>query len=286
MITNFLQAIFNGILTGGVYAVVSVGLSLVFGIVDVVNFAQPEFLMMGMFVAYFLSVATGLDPIMASPLVFLAVFLFGALVQRLLIQRVLNAPLVAQIFLTVAVAMVMVSGAQLLFGADFRSAPTFYTTRAVHLGPFQFNLPQILAFCASSIMALLLWIFMERTDLGHSIKATAQNRTAAILMGINPYRMYVLAFAIGTGLAGAAGAVILPYSYVFPTIGHDWGLIMFTVVVLGGLGSVPGALLAGLIIGVIQSLTSVYFPTQLQNLVVFIVFILTLAYRPAGLLGR
>ena len=189
MITNFLQAIFNGILTGGVYAVVSVGLSLVFGIVDVVNFAQPEFLMMGMFVAYFLSVATGLDPIMASPLVFLAVFLFGALVQRLLIQRVLNAPLVAQIFLTVAVAMVMVSGAQLLFGADFRSAPTFYTTRAVHLGPFQFNLPQILAFCASSIMALLLWIFMERTDLGHSIKATAQNRTAAILMGINPYRI-------------------------------------------------------------------------------------------------
>jgi len=286
MITNFLQAIFNGILTGGVYAVVSVGLSLVFGIVDVVNFAQPEFLMMGMFVAYFLSVATGLDPIMASPLVFLAVFLFGALVQRLLIQRVLNAPLVAQIFLTVAVAMVMVSGAQLLFGADFRSAPTFYTTKAVHLGPFQFNLPQILAFCASSIMALLLWIFMERTDLGRSIKATAQNRTAAILMGINPYRMYVLAFAIGTGLAGAAGAVILPYSYVFPTIGHDWGLIMFTVVVLGGLGSVPGALLAGLIIGVIQSLTSVYFPTQLQNLVVFIVFIVTLAYRPAGLLGR
>lgn len=286
MITNLLQAIFNGILTGGVYAVVSVGLSLVFGIVDVVNFAQPEFLMMGMFVAYFLSVATGIDPILASPLVFVVVFLFGALVQRLLIQRVLNAPLVTQIFLTVAVAMVMVSGAQLLFGADFRSAPTFYTTMAVHLGPFQFSLPQILAFCASSVMALGLWVFMEWTDVGRSIRATAQNRTAAILMGINPYRMYVLAFAVGTGLAGAAGAVILPYSYVFPTIGHDWGLIMFTVVVLGGLGSVPGALLAGLVIGVIQSLTSVYLPTQLQNLVVFIVFILTLAYRPAGLLGR
>lgn len=265
---------------------VSVGLSLVFGIVDVVNFAQPEFLMMGMFVAYFLSVATGIDPILASPLVFVVVFLFGALVQRFLIQRVLNAPLVTQIFLTVAVAMVMVSGAQLLFGADFRSAPTFYTTMAVHLGPFQFSLPQILAFCASSVMALGLWVFMEWTDVGRSIRATAQNRTAAILMGINPYRMYVLAFAVGTGLAGAAGAVILPYSYVFPTIGHDWGLIMFTVVVLGGLGSVPGALLAGLVIGVIQSLTSVYLPTQLQNLVVFIVFILTLAYRPAGLLGR
>lgn len=286
MITNVLQATFNGILTGGVYAVVSVGLSLVFGIVDVVNFAQPEFLMMGMFVAYFLSVATGLDPILASPLVFLVVFLFGALVQRTLVQRVLNAPLVAQIFLTVGVAMVMVSAAQLLFGADFRSAPTSYTTMAVHLGPFHFSLPQILAFCGSAVLALLLWIFLEWTDVGRSIRATAQNRTAAVLVGINPYRMYVLAFALGTGLAGAAGAIILPYSYVFPTIGHDWGLIMFTVVVLGGLGSVPGALLAGVIIGVIQSLTSVYLPTQLQNLVVFIVFILTLAYRPAGLLGR
>jgi branched-chain amino acid transport system permease protein len=286
MTTNLLQAIFNGILTGGVYAVVSVGLSLVFGIVDVVNFAQPEFLMMGMFVAYFLAVASGLDPILASPLVFLVVFVFGALVQRVLIQRVLNAPLVAQIFLTVAVAMVMSSAAQLLFGADFRSAPTFYTTMAVHVGPFQFSLPQVLAFVASAVMAGILWIFMEWTDVGRSIRATAQNRTAAVLVGINPYRMYILAFAIGTGLAGAAGAVILPYSYVFPTIGHDWGLIMFTVVVLGGLGSVPGALLAGLVIGVIQSLTSVYFPTQLQNLVVFIVFLLTLAYRPSGLLGR
>src|SRR5208337_2135452 len=137
MITNLLQAIFNGILTGGVYAVVSVGLSLVFGIVDVVNFAQPEFLMMGMFVAYFVVVISGLDPILASPLVFLVVFVFGAFVQKILIQRVLNAPLVTQIFLTVAVAMVMSSTAQLLFGADFRSAPTFYTTMAVHVGPFQ-----------------------------------------------------------------------------------------------------------------------------------------------------
>ncbi|MEJ2719290.1 MAG: branched-chain amino acid ABC transporter permease [Deltaproteobacteria bacterium] len=192
MSTNFLQAILNGILTGGVYAVVSVGLSLVFGIVDLVNFAQPEFLMMGMFVAYFLFIATGIDPIVASPLVFVVVFLFGAFVQRFLIQRVLNAPLVAQIFLTVALAMVMVSAAQLLVGADFRSATTSYTSMAVHAGPFRFSLPQILAFCGSAVMALLLWIFLERTDVGRAIRATAQNRTAATLVGINPYRMYIL----------------------------------------------------------------------------------------------
>lgn len=285
MVENILQAVLNGILIGGIYAVVSVGLSLVFGIIDVVNFAQAEFLMMGMFVAYFMSLISGVDPILCAPMVFVVVFLFGALVQRALIQRVLNAPLVAQIFLTVGISMMMVSAAQLIFGADFRSLPTSYAATALKLGPFQINLTYLLAFMASSAMALALWLFMERTDLGRAIRATAQNRTASTLVGINPMRMYVVAFAVGTGLAGAAGAVILPYSYVFPTIGHDWGLIMFTVVVLGGLGSVPGALVAGLVVGVIQSLTSVFAPTQLQNLVVFIVFLLTLAYRPSGLMG-
>jgi branched-chain amino acid transport system permease protein len=285
MIVNILQAVINGLLIGGVYAVVSVGLSLVFGIIDVVNFAQAEFLMMGMFVAYFLSIVSGVDPILTAPLVFLVVFVFGATVQRTLIQKVLDAPLVAQIFLTVALAMMMVSCAQLLFGADFRSLSTAYSATAFRVGPFQLNVPYVLAFLGSSIMVLMLWLFMERTDLGRSIRATAQNRAAATLVGINPTRMYVIAFAVGTGLAGAAGAVILPYSYVFPTIGHDWGLIMFTVVVLGGLGSVPGALVAGLLVGVIQSLSAVFLPTQLQNLAVFIVFLLTLAYRPSGLMG-
>lgn len=285
MIVNILQAVLNGLMIGGVYAVVSVGLSLVFGIIDVVNFAQAEFLMMGMFVTYVLSMVSGVDPIVTAPFVFLVVFAFGALVQRLLIQRILHAPLVAQIFLTVGLAMVMVSSAQLLFGADFRSLSTSYSASAFRIGPFQLNVPYVFAFLGSSFMVFMLWVFMERTDLGRSIRATAQNRTAATLVGINPTRMYVLAFAVGTGLAGAAGAVILPYSYVFPTIGHDWGLIMFTVVVLGGLGSVPGALVAGLVVGVIQALSSVFFPTQLQNLVVFIVFLLTLAYRPSGLLG-
>ena len=285
MVVNILQTVLNGILIGGIYAVVSVGLSLVFGIIDVVNFAQAEFLMMGMFVAYFMSLVSGVDPILCAPMVFVVVFLFGALVQRALIQRVLNAPLVCQIFLTVGISMMMVSGAQLIFGADFRSLPTTYSATSLHLGPFQINLTYLLAFMASSAMALSLWLFMERTDLGRAIRATAENRTAATLVGINPMRMYVVAFAVGTGLAGAAGAVILPYSYVFPTIGHDWALIMFTVVVLGGLGSVPGAMVAGLVVGVLQSLTSVFAPTQLQNLVVFIVFLLTLAYRPSGLMG-
>lgn len=286
MAEHILQAIINGILIGGVYAVVSVGLTLVFGTMDIVNFAQSEFLMLGLFTAYLITTVSGIDPFLTAPLVFAVVFCIGALTQRFLIQKVLGAPLVAQIFLTVGVGMVLVSAAQLIFGTDFRTIITSYQMESVHVGPFTLPVTYLLAFIGSALMVACLWFFLERTHTGRAIRATAQNRTATILIGINPKKMYILAFALGTGLAGAAGALILPYTYVFPTIGHDWGLIMFTVVVLGGLGSVPGALVGGLVVGVLQSLSSVFLPTQLQGLVVFIVFILVLAYRPDGLLGR
>lgn len=286
MVEHILQAILNGILVGGVYAVVSVGLTLVFGTMDIVNFAQSEFLMLGLFTAYVLTTISGIDPILLIPVVFVVVFIIGASIQRYLIQRVLDAPLVAQIFLTVGIGMVLVSGAQLIFGTDFRTIITSYQMQSLQVGPFILPVTYLFAFAGSSVMVMFLWFFLERTHTGRAIRATAQNSTAAVLIGINPKKMYILAFALGTGLAGAAGALILPYTYVFPTIGHDWGLIMFTVVVLGGLGSVPGALVGGLVVGVLQSLTSVFLPTQLQGLVVFIVFILVLAYRPDGLFGR
>jgi branched-chain amino acid transport system permease protein len=283
---ELLQALINGVLIGGVYALIGVGLTLVFGVMDIVNFAQAEFMMLGMYVAFFLFQVTGIDPILSSLIVFGVVFLIGALVQKGLIQRVMNAPMVSQIFLTVGLTMVLVSTTQLLFGATFRSVTTAYQMLAFHLGPLQFSVPYLIAFGVSITIYFFLWLFLERTDLGRSMRATAQNRSAAILVGINDKQMYVLAMGLGTGLAASAGAVILPYAYVFPTVGHQYALIMFTTVVLGGFGSVPGALLGGIIVGIIQSVSSVYLPTQLQNLVVFIVFIITLVYKPAGLLGR
>lgn len=286
MTEQVLQAIINGLLIGGVYAVVSIGLALVFGVMDIVNFAQAEFLMVGMYLSYLLLSYFGIDPIVGAPLVLVGTACLGALVQRLLIQPVLKAPMVSQIFLTVGLSVVLVSSAQLLFGANFLSAKTSYQTEAVRLGGIALSVPYLFAFAASALVTLLLWLVLERTDLGRAMRATAQNRTAAILMGIDPNRMFVLAFAIGTGLAGFAGAVILPYAYVYPTIGHQYALIMFTVVVLGGLGSVPGAIVGGLAIGIIHSTSAVFLPIQLQNLVVFIIFITTLMLRPSGLFGR
>jgi len=283
---TILQAIINGILIGGVYALISVGLTLVFGVMDIVNFAQAEFLMVGMYVAFYLYLVAGMDPILASAFVFIVVFFIGAIVQKGLIQHVLKAPMVSQIFLTVGLSMVLISIAQLLFGTTFRSVNTPYQMSALHLGRLQFSVPYLIAFGISLVMFFLLWLFLEKTDVGRSMRATTQNRMAATIVGINDTRMYVLAFGIGTALTGVAGAVILPYAYVFPTISHQYGLTMFTAVILGGFGSVPGALLGGLIVGIIQSMSSVFLATQLQNLVVFIVFITALVYRPAGLLGR
>lgn len=285
MTEQILQAIVNGILIGGVYAVLAVGLALVFGVMEIVNFAQSEFVMVGMYIAYAVFAATGLDPIAAAPIVFLAVFVFGAGVQRFLIQPVLAAPMVSQIFLTVGVSFVLVAGAQLVFGARFLSVVTPYQTAALHLGWLQLSVPYLLAFLASAAMAGLLWVFLDRTDLGRAMRATSQNRTAAQLMGINPTRIYMIAFGLGTGLAGVAGAVILPYAYVFPNVGHNYSLVMFTVVTLGGLGSVSGALLGGLVVGVVHAVSAVFLPTQLQNVVVFVIFLATLLFRPSGLMG-
>jgi branched-chain amino acid transport system permease protein len=286
MVLTLTQAVINGMLIGGVYALIAVGLTLVFGIMDIVNFAQSEFLMMGMFFAYILSRLFGLDPILSSFIVFGMVFFIGAVVQRFFIQKVLNAAMVTQILLTVGISIVMISLAQLIFGANFHSVTTSYQMKALHIGPIVISISYLLAFGGCFVMYFLLWLFLNQTYVGRAIRATAQNRKAAILLGINPDRMFILAFAVGTGMAGVAGAMILPYAYVFPTVGHEFALIMFTVVVLGGFGSVPGALVGGLMVGVIQSVSAILLPTQLQNLVVFIIFILTLTYRPNGLFGR
>jgi branched-chain amino acid transport system permease protein len=281
-----LQAAINGLLIGGVFAIISVGLALVFGVMDIVNFSQADFLMAGMYVAYALFTWLGIDPLLSVPIVMVTMFLLGAIIQRCLIRPVIKAPMVNQIFLTIGISLVLVGIAQLFFGADFRSVKTSYQTAAIALGPIRMSTPLVYAFLISALLAGGLWLFLERTDLGRMMRATAQNSTAAQLVGINPHRVHLIAFAVGTALTGAAGAVILPYTYVYPTIGHNYGLIMFTVVALGGLGSVAGAVVGGLIVGVVYSMGSALLPTVLQDFLVYTIFIGTLMFRPSGLFKR
>jgi branched-chain amino acid transport system permease protein len=281
----FLQAALDGLMLGGVYAVISTGLTLVFGVMGIINFAQAEFLMLGMFVAYFAWAWLGLDPLIAAPAAFVIVGALGLAVQALLLRRVMRAPPVAQIFLTVGLLIVLQNAALLAFGSSFRSVTTPYQASALRLGPLYLSLPYLAAFVASVASGLTLWIFLQRSWFGRAMRATAQDPFAAQLMGINTQAMHGLAFAIGVGLTAFGGAVILPYLTVYPTVGEQFVVLMFTVVVLGGLGSILGAIAGGFGVGFIQSLSGLLLPVQLQNLVLFIVFIAVLALRPEGLLG-
>ncbi|MEP9350411.1 branched-chain amino acid ABC transporter permease [Xanthobacter sp. KR7-225] len=284
--SQLLQAVIDGLLIGGVYGVISVGLSLVFGVLGIVNFAQAEFLMIGMYVAWFAWAWLGLDPILASVLSFAVGFLLGAAVQVTLVQRVMRAPHVAQIFLTVGLLAVLENGALMLFGSTFRSVQTPYQASALKLGPLFVSVPYLLAFCAAVLVSVGLWWLLARTWLGRAIRATAQNEMAARAFGINTGRIYAVALGIGTGLTAFGGAIILPYATASPAVGTQYVVLMFTVVVLGGLGSVMGALLGGLAVGIIQALSGFVLPIQLQNLAIFVVFIALLAFRPEGLIGK
>ena len=279
------QAILDGLMIGGVYAVLSIGLTLVFGVMGIVSFGQAEFLMLGMFVAYYAWAWLGLDPLLAAPLAFLVVFGLGAVVQAFLIRPVLKAPEVAQIFLTVGLLIVLENAALLMFGSGFRSVSTPYQTLSLQIGPLFVSVPYLAAFAMSVASGLALWLFLKNSWFGRAMRATAQDPMAARLMGIDANRMHMLAFALGVGLTAFGGAVILPYLTASPTVGNQFVVLMFTVVVLGGLGSVAGAVVGGLAVGIIQSLSTLVFPIQLQNLVLFVVFIAVLAFRPKGLLG-
>jgi branched-chain amino acid transport system permease protein len=285
MIT-FIQALVDGVLVGGVYGVIAVGLSVVFGVLGIVNFAQAEFMMLGMYVAWFAWRYLGLDPLIGALLSFVVVFVVGMLTQRFLIERVLKGPNVAQIFLTVGILIVLENTALLLFGSDNRTVKTIYQTEALNIGGLFVSVPYLAAFIAAVIVSVALWLALTRTWIGRAIRATAQNPMAASIFGVDTKRVYAIAFGLGTGLSAFGGGIVLSYSSVSPTSGGQYIVLMFTVVVLGGLGSVMGALAGGLIVGIIQSLSTLVMPIQLQNLALFTIFIALLAFRPQGLLGK
>jgi branched-chain amino acid transport system permease protein len=279
-----LQAILDGLMLGGVYAVISIGLTLVFGVISIVNFAQAQFLMIGMYVAYFAWYYLGWDPVFGSVLSFAVVFGLGYAVQHALIRRVLKAPEVAQIFLTVGLLIVLENLALILFGSEFKSVQTWSQNESLEFGGLIVSMPYAIAFLASGVAGILVWWLLAKTWWGRTVRATAQDPMAAKLMGIDPDKIYRLSFGLGVALTAFGGAIILPYLTVSPSVGEQFGVLMFTVVVLGGLGNVLGAVVGGLAVGVIQSLSGLFLPLQLQNMALFIVFILTLALRPEGLL--
>ncbi len=284
-LSTFLQALITGILMAGIYALVATGLTLIFGVVRIVNFAHGEFVMLGMYVTFWLWKLWGLDPYVSLLITMPLLFCFGVLVQRLLFQPILRAPDLAQIFMTVGLSVILMNVALFLFTADFRSVKVPYGEWAWRLGGVTVPLPRLFAFLGALLLAGLLTLFLTRTDIGKALRAVAQDREVSMLLGINPNRMYLLAVGLGAALAGAAGGLIVPFFYVFPTVGVVFVLIAFVVVILGTLGSVQGALLASLIVGVAESLGILFAGSDLGLVVVFGILVASLIFRPSGLMG-
>jgi branched-chain amino acid transport system permease protein len=284
--TVFLQSMLSGILVGGIYALVGIGLTIIFGVMRVINFAHGELLMLGMYLSWIVFTALGIDPFVSIVVVAPALFLFGALVQKVVINRVLHALPQNQILLTIGMGLVLSNTVMLVYTSDYRILTTRYSSSSYDLGGISVSQPLLYAFLITAAITAALYWFLLKTDTGQAIRATAQDRDAAQLMGINVGRMSVLAFGIGAALAGTAGALISPTYYIFPQVGGAFTLKAFVIVVLGGMGSVIGATLGGIVIGITESLAAVYVAGGLKELVVFALFLALLLFKPSGLLGK
>lgn len=280
----FLQVLTNGLMLGALFAIVSIGLTLIFGIVKVVNFAHGEFLMVGMYLTYLFTIGSGLHPFAAVIIVVPFLFIMGACTQRFLIQ-----PLMAarddhiQIFATVGLSTALINLALLIFGADIATTPVSGLRTPIVMGPVRVLTGQIYIMIAAIALVIGMHYFLKASQTGRAIRAVAQNRAAAQLMGINVNWIYILTFGIGAACVGIASVLIAPLYPTTPNIGTSFVLTAFVVVVLGGLGSITGAFLGAMIIGLIDSFSGFYIGSDFREVFVFGIFLLILILKPSGL---
>jgi branched-chain amino acid transport system permease protein len=278
-------SLLNGLTTGAVYALVALGLTLIYGVLHIINFAHGASLMLALYGVYLLNTRLGWDPYLALPVMVAGMFALGYALQRLVINRASHGKDENILLVTLGLAVVMENLALLAFSGDTRSIDTPYTLSTVPIGPAMIALPKLIAFGgALAVAALLLWI-VKRTDLGRAIRAVAKEKQGAKLMGIDVEHVYAMSFGIGLACLGAAACFLLPAYYVNPQVGSGFVLVAFTIVVLGGMGSFSGALLGGLLIGVVESIGGLLLGDSLGQVGIYLIFIAVLLLRPQGLFG-
>jgi len=285
MFETILQAVINGLLIGGIYALVSIGVTLIFGVVKIVNFAQGEFVMIGMYLSYYLSTQFGIDPVVSILFSMPILFVVGVLIQHYLIRRVLGLNDLPQIFLTFALSLLIINLSLMFFAANYRTIHTWYSDEAFHFGGVYIPYAKLVSFVLAMVLSGVLWVFLKTTDLGKAMRAASQNRDVAQLMGINPNRVFAVALGIALALAGAAGSLLMPFYPAYPLVGQVFVLMAFVAVVLGTLGNVMGALVASLLMGVAESLGIQFIGADSGLIVVFVLLLATLALKPSGLAG-
>ncbi len=281
----YAQAFINGILTGGVYSLMAVGLSLIFGVMRVINFAHGDMMVWGMYLSFWLFTTLGLDPYLSIPLTGAVVFLLGAAIQRGLVNRILAAPHEMQILLMMGVALVLENLALMVWGPDPRRVNVSYGLSTFWMGPIVVDLPRLVTFALALALALVLYLFLRRTDLGRMIRAASDNQTGALLVGTDITKVFTLAFGVGAACVGAAGSLMTPLLPFTPSSGLLFTVTSFNIVIIGGMGNLLGAFVGGLLVGVSESLGAVLLVPSLKEIVGFVLLVVILLFRPQGLLG-
>ena len=278
-------SVLNGLTTGAVYALIALGLTLIYGVLHIINFAHGALLMVALYAVYLLKTHLGVDPNMALPLVVPGMFVLGYALQRLVINRASHGKDENILLVTLGISIVLENLALLAFKSDTRSIETAYTLSTVQIGPAFIAVPKLVAFGGALVSAALLMLVITRTDLGRAIRAVAKEKQGARLMGIDVDHVYAMCFGIGLACLGAAACFLLPAYYVNPQVGSGFVLVAFTIVVLGGMGSFAGALIGGLLIGVVESIGGLVLGESLGQIGIFVIFIAVLLLRPQGLFG-
>ena len=278
-------SLLGGLTTGAVYALIALGLTLIYGVLHIINFAHGAALMVALYAVYLLKAHLGIDPYLALPIVVPGMFALGYALQRAVINRASHGKDENILLVTLGISIVLENLALMLFKSDTRSIETAYTLTTIQIGPAFIAVPKLVAFGGALVASALLLLIVTRTDLGRAIRAVAKEKHGAKLMGIDVDHVYAMSFGIGLACLGAAACFLLPAYYVNPQVGSGFVLVAFTIVVLGGMGSFAGALVGGLLIGVIESLCGLVLGESLGQIGIFVIFIGVLLFRPQGLFG-
>ena len=282
----FIQTLWEGIVNGSIYAMIAMGIALVWGVMGILSFSQGEFMMLGMFITFYANTYLGLDPVVCVPIVGLLMFGFGCIVYRTIIAKALRGPRLSQRLITFAIGMVLTYGALMLFGGQYRTVQNLAFTGSIDLAGLTISRQKLVPLIIALVMVAFMYIFLNKTMIGKAIQATSQDKQSAELVGIDSETTYMVAFGLSSALAGIAGCAITYYFPVYYTAGAAFLLFGFIAVLLGGVGSTFGALVGGLIMGVTDTFSGVYLNTAYKYLAVCVIFMLIVTFRPKGLFGK
>ncbi len=281
----FLQTLVSGLLKGGIYALIGMGMTLIMGVMGIINLAHGQLMMVAMYITYVLSVQFGIDPYVSLLIGMPALFVLGVVLQKYLLNPLIRVETILpenQVLMTVGIGMVLTESMRFIFTSDYKSIKVSYANSTFFLGEISFSVPLVIDFGFVILLTFMLFWFMNRTDIGRSIRATAQDKEAATLMGVNSERITYITFGLGSSLVAAAGALLMPIYYLFPDMGGDFTRRAFVICILGGLGSTVGAIFGGITLGLAEAFGATYIAMEFEDMVGLIIFILVLLFLPGG----